>query len=592
MKHLANAFFLTLGLSFLGACAGGSDPATTNVTIAVTDAASDEIDMFEVDVKDIVLTRLDGSTVSLMTQATRVDFAQLESLSELLVGSSIPVGIYQRIAMTLDFANASVCIAGQTTPATVLDAFGVPITGEISVNVSFAANLRPNIVVGRNHLFILDLDLDQSLTVNAGSNQVTFSPVATAKVDPSNPKPVFTTGVLDAVDVAAGELTVQRRTPNGATIGTYIVSVSGSTVYQIDGNNQVGASGLTALAALGGTPRIFVQGTVNGTDRKLNAVAIETGAGTPGNGQDFVIGHILSRDNGAGSNATLTVKGFSLDESSGVRRFNTVHTITVDFAVTNVLRRLSGSGLTTDNLQVGQRIAAFGVLSGTALDATDTSGIVRMLKTSVWGTANSAPSGGTLTLNLTRIGRRPIGSFNFTVGSNPQSTATAYTVDVSGLSTAGVAIGSKIRAIGFTNAVDVNGDNDFLAESFINHSTTASLLLCQWIPANVAAISSATSTEITLDVSSALIKVVGDGFGTTVLSNTPSPAKIEPLLGTGIYRIVENGGVELHVRFDTFAESLNSRISPTSSVFRVAAFGTFDAATQTFDALIVSVILL
>ena len=42
------------------------------------------------------------------------------------------------------------------------------------------------------------------------------------------------------------------------------------------------------------------------------SAAIETGAGTPGNGQDWVVGHIVGRDNGAGSSATLTVAGMSL----------------------------------------------------------------------------------------------------------------------------------------------------------------------------------------------------------------------------------------------------------------------------------------
>ncbi|MCA8956741.1 MAG: DUF4382 domain-containing protein [Planctomycetes bacterium] len=581
-------------LSTLWSCSGSGSgtQATSSVSIAMTDAASDELEMFEVDVGSVVLVRLDGSRVSVMARRARVDFVQLSSLVDLLVGASVPVGVYKSMELTLDFSDAQVCLAGKTTSATVLDANGSAISGVVTVDVAFASSNRPNVAIGRNHLFMLDLDLDQSVSVDTAANTVTFTPVATVEVDPLNLKPVATTGLLDAVDIAGQQLVVKRQTRGGADIGTYVVTVTSTTVYQIDGVTSVGAAGLTALSGVPLQSRIWVQGAIDRNERKLIAAAIETGAGTPGNGQDWVVGHIVGRDNGAGSSATLTVAGMSLDISSNVRQINTLHTISVDLANTKVLKRLSGTGLTTDALNIGQRIAAFGVLAGTALDATGAGGTVRMLPTSVWGVAAAAPSGGTMTLNLSRIGLRAIGQFNFTVATNPQAAPTAYKVGVGSLSTTGITTGSKMRVIGFVNPVDVPSDDDLTAESMVDRSTTNSLLLCQWIPAVTSAISSSTSSEITLDVSAALIKQVTDGFGTTALSNSPTPAKLQPLLPIGIYRIVQGGAVELHVGFESFVQSLGQRIGPSGKVFRIAALGTFEASTQTQKTYLMSVILL
>ena len=48
------------------------------------------------------------------------------------------------------------------------------------------------------------------------------------------------------------------------------------------------------------------------------------------------------------------------------------------------------------------------------------------------GVAAGAPSGNTMTLNVSRIGLRTIGSFNFTVGGNAQADPSRFDVDVTG----------------------------------------------------------------------------------------------------------------------------------------------------------------
>ena len=243
-------------------------------------------------------------------------------------------------------------------------------------------------------------------------------------------------------------------------------------------------------------------------------------------------------------------------------------------------------------MNVGQRITAFGTLTGTALDSSTTDAVVRMHKTSVFGIANAAPVGSVLTINVTRIGLRPIGQFNFTVGGNLQSTPASFTIDTGSLSTTGVDTATQIRSIGFVNPVDVSGDQDLMAESVTNLTTAASLLFVQWTTGTLTPFSAQTSALATLDVSAAQIKFVGNAFGSSPLSDSPTPAKIDSFQNLGIFRIVESGAIELHTRFDTFLQALTDRIDSDSKVFRLAALGVFDQSTQKMTAIVMSVVLL
>jgi hypothetical protein len=363
------------------------------------------------------------------------------------------------------------------------------------------------------------------------------------------------------------------------------------TVYQVSGSVYMGPNGLGALSSLTpGTTRVFVQGALDPFEGKFIAAAVESGAGTFGNGQDWVEGLIIGRSSGAGSDTTLTVLGRSRNVTSQVRTFNTSHTVQVSYANSKVLRRGAGNQLTTDALQVGQRIIAFGSLSGTVLNATAATGVVRMIRTSVYGIAAGAPVGNRLTLNLVRIGLRPIGLFNFTVAAVPEANPAAYTVDVTGMDTTGVTTGTRIRALGWMNPVGVSADPDLGAVSIVNRSTQAKFLFTLWPSASQAQVTSVNATSIALDVSGALLKLVDDGFGPVTLQNTPAPT-IQPAGLFGIYRIIHNGGVELHFMFGTFASSLNARLTPSTWVRRISALGTYDGQTQTFGAGIMTVVL-
>lgn len=576
--------------AFVLGCSDSTAGGDGEVSLLLTDAASDDLTAFAVDVTGALLRRPDGTTVSVLTSPVRVDFVELDELADLVVGRTLPGGLYAGMTLTLDFSGATVAIEGHTAPATVVDANGAPITGAVEVQITFATGSRPQVLARRNHLWTIDLDLDQSVTVDRVANRVTFVPVVSAVVDPTNQKPVRMQGALGTVDTATRTFVVQKLTSTGTVIDGYAVRTSAATLFQIDGLVSIGDAGLAALALRSGqAPRVFVQGTLDRTTRVLHAAAVETGFGVPGNGQDWVVGHIVARTGGAGLDATLTVLGHSHDVGTATLRFNTSHTVNVLRGQTKVLQRGLPSPRGTDDLNVGQRVMVFGDLVATAMDAGGAqNGVARMLPTSVFGVASGSPTNNTLTLNVARFDLRPIANFDFTVAGALEADPTAYEVDVTGLDTSGVVLNSRIRAVGFVNAVGVPADADFRALALVNRSAAANVMVCQWPAASAVAATTSTG-RVAFDVTQALVKAVTDGFSTTLLQNTPTPSVVAA--GTrGLYAIVQDGASEVHTSFAPFAAAVQARMTAGRRVVRVTAFGAFDVVAQQLSAPAASVI--
>lgn len=577
----------------LGSCGGSGKVDTTSVSegsFVLTDAATDDLSMFEVDLVGIQLHPVSGGTVAVLAKRHRVDFVTLDTLSEIVAGIGIPVGVYSGMTLTIDFSEANAVLKDKTTKATIENVDGNPLTGTLDVPVTFGTAARPSVLAARHHVFMIDLDLDQAITVDIPNNKVTFVPAVSAEFDPTNPKPISATGFLVSANATSKSFVVENRTPNGTAIGQYTVQTGSTTIFQVDGNAKVGDAGFADLApkAASGTVRVFAQGTVPNTSRVLNAVAVETGAGTPGNGQDWVEGLVTGRSAGAGADTTITVLGTSHKSSTTSRTFNTSHLVQLSRSSTKVLRRATDSTLDTDAINVGQRVLVFGSLSGTTLDATASTGVVRMLKATYWGTANGPTIANRLSLNLARIGGRLPTDFNFVVNSVTEVVPTGFLVDVTGLTTLGITTGTKIRATGWMNPVGISGDANCAASALDDRTNNSKLLVLAWAPPSASGITSAGPT-ITFDISGAAVKHVWDGFGDSALTTSPAPT-LSQLLGFGVYRIIKNGAIEQHLSFAPFGSSLATRVSAGEKVARVTAVGTMQTA-QDFKGLLVTVVM-
>lgn len=577
-------------LVLAAACGTGNDGLggvqTAEVSVVLTDGASDQLAAFEVDVNNIVFTKTNGDTVDVLSRAVRVDFLQLDSLAELVAARSLDAGSYRRVTMDLDFANARVVIVDRTTPALVKDRSGAVITGVVPVVIDFPTGSRPVMRGNRNNLWAFDLNLDQSVAVDVPGNVVTFTPVITSEVDAANPKPLAANGTLKSVDPTQRTFVVERRAIDDSVVHEFTVATTNTTLFQLDGVVATGAPGLGALTSFIGQ-RVFVQGTRDERDRVLNAVAVEAGNGVPGNGQDWVLGHVVERTGGVGANASLQVVGRSFDVATDTRRFNTVHTVNVAAANTKVARRGAGNLLDTDAINVGQLVWVFGDLAATTLDATASTAVVRLLPTGIFGIANGAPAANTLSLDLVRFDRRAIVDFDFDVSGAVQANPDAFTVDVTGLSTTGITNGSKLRVLGWINGVGASG-NDAKAISITNRGTTARVLFCQWSPPADDVISGGTGASLVLDVSDADTRTVTDGFGSLALGAASAP-RLDALSTSGFYLILQNGQIDCETTFAAFRNKVLQRTA-NNGVFRVSAIGTFDESLQLFRAGAVTVV--
>lgn len=128
-----------------------SNPATAaecgSVLIAVTDAEGD-FTSYAVDVLSIALERANGSWVETLPVSTRVDFAQLTELSELLSAATLAPGDIVGGRIRLDYSNAEIYVeaGGQIVPAEIVDANGQALT---TVDVDIRLADRDRLVVTR-----------------------------------------------------------------------------------------------------------------------------------------------------------------------------------------------------------------------------------------------------------------------------------------------------------------------------------------------------------------------------------------------------------------------------------------------------------
>ncbi len=562
------------------------DDGFGDATMVLTDAAADEIAVFEVDVTQLSLTKWNGAVVNTLPRRQRVDFAQLRDISQLLVGVRLPAGFYRDVTLTLDFSEALVLLKDSSTPATVYDADGNILSGAIDVQVLFGENERPQIIIRRNRLFVFDLNLDASVKADPGANTVTFTPIITAQVDPTNPKPVTTTGKLVSADTATGDIVLSVHNPRtGEEVGRYTVETGPLSVFHVDGVPSFRAAGITALAAKPEGTRVFAHGVVDAERRVLRAAFVEAGAGVPGSGQDWCKGLIVARSGGAGADATLTLRGCTYTEASHTWSFNQTITVQVSFSDTVVIRRGSWFARTADELNVGQRITVYGDLAGNVMDATGTAqGVIRCIRTDIYGFAAGPAAAGALEIDLCRIGLRHIANFDFTVEGTPQADPGAFALDIGTLNPSTVTAGTPVRVRGFIAPVGAApADADFAAEMVIDRSAVASLLICEWLPESASAISSATGTELTLDLTGSVYSKVDYGFvGMVDLNPSPSP-QIVPKYGLGLYVISQNGVNEVYLTFSGFSTALSDRLGPTSRVFQIFALGSYDPGTQTLS---------
>lgn len=585
MLNLPRSLGPTLGLAaLLGACSGsssGGDGAPT-VTLAVTDAASDRLSTFVIGLESVELESATNPPVELLAQGVAVDFAALTDLSRVLGSVTVPVDVYTGVRVSLIYDSPRIHLnndVSNSTPADLYDADGgAQLAGSTTIPIAFPAPIQLDT---GNLVLEVDLDLNQSLEIDAGLNRVYLEPTLLPRLNPSAPREHAVAGDLRTVVVENDLFRIGLPAPFGQPVPVVTVNVDSTTVFQINGVCLVGAAGLSALDTL--SPGDWVQafGDLSASTARFDATTVEAGTGSYNGGSDIVEGLIIDRDP-TGADATLTVRGHHNTSDHVNLAFNLEYTVDASLLNTKVVRRGSATLYDIDELNVGQNVRMFGLLDTmtNTLSLTAPTDVVRVEPTRIYGHAIGEPTGGLLTIQVERVDLRDAGLFDWTAGG---MTETALVLSVGNLGTGqGLFDGAAIEATGFFEPVS-NASFDFLASTLINLDTrgTSVLLIRDRLNGmTVTTTPSTTAIEFAFAGAPGTLEraVVDGGFaGTTDV--TGSGIRVVPnVLGLGLYTIRDRAlnTISIHFTFEAFSEALQTALG-SASLYNFGAAGSFDS---------------
>jgi len=377
-KFFALALLSALSAIGLGCGSSGSSQNLNsqpgNVFMTGEDAPLPSVVGFNVTLNSVMLNAQDGSTATVISSPTTVDFARLVGLRSPLAFSSVKANTY--VSATFVLANPSITWVDMTQNP---PAIGAAITATFPGNqnpYSVTVNFPSPMVVGSNGLAGLKMEMDirQSVAVD-GNGQVTgaVNPViyikATKASDPDGQITDLTAGLV-SVDSASNSFVLQG--PYGRQLTVF---VNNNTTF----NSGYNINNLATPAIVG------VQGYFQ-ADGSLMASGVEVITTT----QSFVSGRVLQVvNNGAGQAQQVTMW---IGESGAdlVADVDTVQTIDLSLVNSNSYAIcFFDNGFTqllfnNTSILVGQRI----FIGGTVVSNTFTPTMVSLRLQGVYGLFN------------------------------------------------------------------------------------------------------------------------------------------------------------------------------------------------------------
>lgn len=592
------AAWVGLAAATLAACGGGMNSSTPQsatcadcgtALLTITDAEGDFL-RYSVDVTSLMLEKANGTLVQTLPATSRIDFAQLVTMAEVLSAAQVPAGVYVSATLGVDFTNADIVVDDGTdmgAPVVPVDADGNPL-GYVELTVQLD---------NRNHLRIrrkavshlaFDLDLAASNVVDLVGHTVEVSPFIVASVQPVERRQVRARGRLSSVDVPGSSYTIDVRPfhRDDESSGQMVVHTTAFTGFEINGMVFTGADGLAALATLADNPVTIAFGTVDGNDGSFTAQRVLAATSAQDLRRDYLAGNVLAR-----SGNTLTVVGSSFERSreGDVDHEDDDHfergpvTVTVgpNTLVTRDGQVFGAMGI--GDISVGQRIEVYGELTrdgegNASIDAT--AGRVRLNYTHLFGQV--LPGAGGLTLNLHAIDGRDPSRFDFSgTGSLPatDSDPTHYEVDTGVLNVSNLVPGEYTRLFGFVTPFGL-APPDFVADTMLDYSDTLASLVVRWgEDGETLPFSSVSASALTLDLAAELRGAIKLGGPVLDVSLLPG---LEVVPGTGgvmTFAIAhrESQEVQNFSSFADFSAALAAGLDGSTPLLSLVASGTFDA---------------
>lgn len=575
------------------ACDTASGAGCGQVLVALTDAEGDFVS-YAVDVLSVTLERAGGASVELLPAATRIDFAELTELSDLLSVATLAPGDFARGRIRLDYSNADVLVeaGGEVVPASVVDADGKPL-GVAELDIVLPDDGRLVVTRGRAAFLSLDFDLAAAHEVDtlATPPLVTARPYIVAEVAPVEEKELRLRGVLVDVDVASSSYVVDVR-PWHARFGRHgrvRVHTHAATEFEISGSSYAGAAGLAALDALDAGTLTVAFGTLTTLDRRYVADVVHAGDSVGGERIDTVEGNVVAR-----TGNTLTVKGGLVVRRD--RDARAYRTITIDVGPgTRVLKTGNPSvALGDDAISVGQRIVAFGTFveptSAGELPVLDaTAGRVRLAVTRLHGAVVTTQPG-QLDLALRAIDRLSVAAFDFTgTGATPALDAdpASYEVATATLGSSTLVPGESVGVLGFVRPFG-SAPADFEGRTLIDRRALPAKLGISWTrPGTNAPFTTLGSAGLVLDLANPSIgrrHHLAVGARSVDLAELPVSPLVTAPAERGVFGIAVEGRIELFDDFGAFTDALARRLGAGGLLTSLSATGGYDPHEGTFVA--------
>jgi hypothetical protein len=580
-----------------GACA---DCGTALLT--VTDAPGD-FQSYAIDLTSLELVKAHGAVVETLPATTRIDFAGLVDLGEVLSARQIPAGVYVSATLRVDYSNAEIIVedeVGGSLAVEPVDAAGDPL-GEVELSVRLDQRNRLVITPRRISHLSFDLNLEASNTVDLAASTVTVSPFVVASVVPPGERDWRVRGRLLEVDTTAATYTVQVRPfhHHQHSTGELVVNTTPDTAFEINGVAYAGASGLAQLATLDDGTMVIAFGSLDTIDYSFTAQRVLAGDSADVPERDRLAGTVLSR-----SGDTLVIGGVRLhwhgdgDEHRRHGRY-LLQPVTLQVGPgTVVTRSAQGSGvLASGVISVGQRIQVIGDVSRVddqtlVMDATE--GLVRLVYTRIAGQV-SATAVGSLVLDLASIHGIGPGRFDFTgtgLTAGQDADPDNYEVNVlgTGLNPAALAVGSWTRLYGFVSAFGT-APPDFNAATLVDLAPVRSSVGVLWVPfGTTMPFSAITATGLTLNPTATPMPLgaIRGGGPPINVATLPVALTLAPAGGEAdmTYAIAHRSShtIDTFSDFGEFAAALEATLDGQTPVYKLQAYGSYDALAVSFQA--------
>jgi len=365
------AFALVLGLSMMGMGCGsnnssgsqGSNPQGGNVYVTGEDAPLSSVVGFQVTINSITLNGQDGTTATVMSTPTTVDFARLLGLRSPLAFNSVPADTYTSATFVLASPVVIDWVDMTQNPPALNTLNGTLPQNPYSLTVNF-----PNaMVVGANGLagLKMEMDIHDSVATDGSgnlvvtNNSVAVTPVIFIKATlPSDPDGKVTdlTGGLVSVNAANNSFVLQG--PYGRQLTVYVNS---DTQF----NSGWSINNLATPAFVG------VQGVFQ-ADGSLLADGVEVIT----TAQTFISGRVLqvtTNSSGDAQTITMWVGETGADTVSWVDSIQTINVSAIESSSYDICffnGAITEAVFGPTSVVVGQRIFVGGSYAGSTFTPT------------------------------------------------------------------------------------------------------------------------------------------------------------------------------------------------------------------------------